>query len=110
MLPSLDCGNKRLGRQEEAFRVNFGLLIAAKLLSPRPLDVAGRADEVEAVCRHEALQMMSRAPINQAASPAEREAPPKRGSEQLIDESRTYTNSRCLANACRTRAQVPILC
>src|SRR5260221_7485190 len=56
MLPNLDRGNKRLGRQKESLRVNFGLLIATKLLSPRPLDVAGRADEVEAVCRHEALQ------------------------------------------------------
>jgi len=56
MLPSLDYGNKRLGRLEESFRVNFGLLIAAEVLSPRPLYVAGRADEVEAVCRHEALQ------------------------------------------------------
>ncbi len=42
MLPSLDYGDKRLGRLEEPFRVNFGLLIAAKVLSPRPLDVAGR--------------------------------------------------------------------
>jgi len=56
MLPSLDYSNERFGRLEEPFRVNFGLLIAAELLSPHPLDVAGRADEVEAVCRHEALR------------------------------------------------------
>ncbi len=56
MLPSLDYSNERFGRLDEPFRVNFGLLIAAELPPPRPLDMARRTDQVEAVCRHEALQ------------------------------------------------------